>query len=97
MLEARRGPTMGTNATTMPIPAVALTLVLPQSSDKLQGSLLRSDAPLAPPPLEKGRSVREADRVGIMRSARSDPHPPRCARRPPLFKGRWEQEARPQS
>src|SRR5215216_6114248 len=33
--------------------------------------------PLAPPPLEKGRSVREADRVGIAFAPGIDPHPPR--------------------
>src|SRR5215211_5469409 len=57
-------------------------------------ALVENEAmPLAPPPLEKGRSVREADRVGIASRASIDPHPPRpaqCrARRPPLFKGRW--------
>src|SRR5215211_8365460 len=45
--------------------------------------------PFAPPPLEKGRSVRVADREGIAFARCIDPHPPRCARRPPLFKGRW--------
>src|SRR5215211_475954 len=41
-----------------------------------QPQSLATHEPLAPPPLEKGRSVREADRVGIAFMSRFDPHPP---------------------
>src|SRR5215211_5419376 len=56
--------------------------------------------PLAPPPLEKGRSpspaLSRARRVGISARAggdqctvRGDPHPARKSAPTPLFKGRW--------
>ena len=42
------------------------------------------------PPPERGRSTREARREGLvgMGSAAIDPHPARCAHRPPPFRGR---------
>ncbi|MBV9571439.1 MAG: C40 family peptidase [Alphaproteobacteria bacterium] len=40
------------------------------------------------PPPERGRSIRRADRVGVMLPApENDPSPDRCAIRPSLFKG----------
>src|SRR5215211_1872658 len=52
-------------------------------------TLIRLRKILASRSLEKGRSVRVADREGIAFARCIDPHPPRCARRPPLFKAKW--------
>jgi ribosomal protein L11 methylase PrmA len=61
--------------------------------------VMATRVPLAPPPLEKGRSpspaLGRARRVGIKRSARGAIPTRRArARRPPLFKGRWSKRHR---
>src|SRR5262249_3153281 len=52
--------------------------------------------PAPPPPLKKGGRFaragawrREGEPGGDHSVRIKDPRPPRCARRPPLFKGRW--------